>query len=108
MAVSGELRYFGPAFSSVERVRPVNAMMRPESLAIGTITRLRNLEYTAREAFSPRLSAFSLLGGAPSSGLPSRWSLFRAGRGIGCSGELAADGWELSFCELSFHENSPL
>src|SRR5271165_4470825 len=45
MAVSGELRYFGPAFSSVERVRPVKAMTLPASLAMGNMTRLRNLEY---------------------------------------------------------------
>src|SRR5882724_11760727 len=45
MAVSGELRYFGPAFSSVESVRPVKAMTFPASLAMGNITRLRNLEY---------------------------------------------------------------
>src|SRR5581483_7182544 len=45
MDVSGELRYLGPDFSSVERVRPVKAMILPESLEIGNMTRLRNLEY---------------------------------------------------------------
>src|SRR5215467_11797665 len=47
MGVSGEFRYFGPAFSSVERVRPVKAMTLPASLLMGNITRLRNLEYIA-------------------------------------------------------------
>src|SRR5215831_17022454 len=52
MGVSGELRYFGPALSSVERVRPVKAMTLPASLLIGNMTRLRNLEYIAEIAAS--------------------------------------------------------
>src|SRR6266403_664484 len=60
MAVSGELRYLGPDFSSVERVRPVKAMMRPESLAMGKMMRLRNLEYIASAA-----AGFWLLASAP-------------------------------------------
>src|SRR5437899_11678833 len=62
MAVSGELRYFGPAFSSVESVRPVNAITFPASLAMGNITRLRNLEYMAEARASdlgPRTSGAS-------------------------------------------------
>src|ERR1700751_2595801 len=47
IGVSGEFRYFGPAFSSVARVRPVKAMTLPASLAMGNMTRLRNLEYMA-------------------------------------------------------------
>src|ERR1700722_16338402 len=47
MAVSGEFKYLGPAFSSVARVRPVKAMILPASLAMGNMTRLRNLEYIA-------------------------------------------------------------
>src|SRR5579862_2653147 len=50
MPVSGELRYFGPAFSSVERVHPVKAITLPASLAMGNMTRLRNLEYMAERA----------------------------------------------------------
>src|SRR6185437_4907612 len=57
MAVSGEFRYFGPAFSSEERVRPVKAMTLPFSLAMGNITRLRNLEYMAAGA-GPVVLAF--------------------------------------------------
>src|SRR6202521_55111 len=47
MEVSGEFKYFGPDFSSAASVRPVNAITFPASLAIGNITRLRNLEYMA-------------------------------------------------------------
>src|SRR5438876_9643568 len=59
MAVSGELRYFGPAFSSVESVRPVKAMTFPASLAIGNITRLRNLEYMLIAVLSSALPPLS-------------------------------------------------
>src|SRR6266700_1709884 len=52
MAVSGEFKYLGPAFSSVERVRPVNAIMRPLSFVIGNMIRLRNLEYMAERPAS--------------------------------------------------------
>ena len=44
MGVSGEFRYFGPAFSSVASVRPVKAMILPLSLAMGNVMRLRNFE----------------------------------------------------------------
>src|ERR1700722_20253252 len=47
MEVSGEFKYLGPDFSSTASVRPVNAITFPASLAIGNITRLRNLEYMA-------------------------------------------------------------
>src|SRR6266704_1507134 len=50
MAVSGEFKYFGPAFSSFESVRPVKAITRPLSFAIGNMIRLRNLEYMVRAA----------------------------------------------------------
>src|SRR5207302_1584112 len=59
MAVSGELRYFGPAFSSVESVRPVKAMTFPASLAMGNITRLRNLEYMLIAVLSSALPPLS-------------------------------------------------
>src|ERR1700722_15742700 len=52
MGVSGEFKFFGPDFSSVARVRPVKAITLPASLAIGNITRLRNLEYMAARAAS--------------------------------------------------------
>src|SRR3989442_14909212 len=66
MAVSGELRYFGPAFSSVESVRPVKAMTFPASLAMGNITRLRNLEYMFIAVLS---SAFPPLSFRPKGGI---------------------------------------
>jgi hypothetical protein len=43
MGVSGELRYLGPDFSSLARVRPVKAMTLPPSLQMGKTMRLRNL-----------------------------------------------------------------
>src|SRR5271154_6911664 len=51
MPVSGEFKYFGPDFSSVARVLPVKAMILPASLAIGNMTRLRNLEYIRASGF---------------------------------------------------------
>src|SRR5438876_12112494 len=59
MAVSGELRYLGPAFSSVESVRPVKAMTFPASLALGNVTRLRNLEYRLIAVLSSALPPLS-------------------------------------------------
>src|SRR6266481_9320106 len=72
MVVSGEFKYFGPAFSSVESVRPVNAITRPLSFAIGNVIRLRNLEYI-EAGFRLWASGcrFSLLP-LPSSALSSR------------------------------------
>src|SRR5579872_833786 len=81
MAVSGEFRYFGPAFSSVARVRPVKAMTLAASLLIGNMTRFRNFEYIAEIA----ASGFGL----PASGF----------------GPPTSDLGELSSC---FHENNPL
>src|SRR5581483_1117249 len=68
MAVSGEFRYLGPAFSSVASVRPVKAMTRPLSLAIGNMIRLRNLEYMEGKPAS------GFRRRASRSGLDSRWS----------------------------------
>src|SRR5215475_8166645 len=68
MAVSGEFKYFGPAFSSVASVRPVNAMTRPLSLAMGNMTRLRNLEYIEGRALE--LAEVPL-----ASGVVGRWPL---------------------------------
>src|SRR5215468_11062645 len=89
MGVSGEFKYFGPAFSSVERVRPVKAMTLPASLAIGNMTRLRNLEYIAERASGVRRPASA-------SGDDAR-SLDSA--------RDDSDSVDRSSC---FHENSPL
>src|SRR5450755_2937149 len=67
IGVSGEFRYFGPAFSSVARVRPVNAITLPASLAMGNMTRLRNLEYMAEERASGVGRRASDFGGPASS-----------------------------------------
>src|SRR5215831_20981704 len=60
MGVSGEFKYFGPAFSSVERVRPVKAMTLLASLAMGNITRFLNFEYMAERASGTAASGFRL------------------------------------------------
>src|SRR5215472_2577033 len=88
MGVSGEFRYFGPALSSLERVRPVKAMTLPPSLLIGNMTRLRNFAYTAETAASDfRLSASAT--GLWASGFrladDSLSLSFRAEPGICCS-----------------------
>src|ERR1700722_17630505 len=74
MAVSGEFKYFGPAFSSVARVRPVKAMIFAASLVMGNMTRLRNLEYMLTAGFGLRLSGFGLWAsgfGEPSFSVPA-------------------------------------
>src|SRR5207248_10744779 len=115
MAVSGELRYFGPAFSSVESVRPVKAMTVPASLAMGNITRLRNLEYMFIAVLSSTLPPLSFRpkGGiccsipplSPPASSAASFAEWRGeARGLLFSLRLAADGWELAF----FHEKKPL
>src|SRR5579864_4053263 len=96
MAVSGEFKYFGPDFSSVARVRPVNAMTFPASLAMGNITRLRNLEYMAESFVLLLASSFGSDSGSLDSGGPlesERPASTRDDRGT------------VSSC---FHENNPL
>src|SRR2546429_9895491 len=114
MAVSGELRYFGPAFSSVESVRPVKAMTFPASLAMGNITRLRNLEYMLIAVLSSALPPLSFRpkGGIcrstpPLSSRASSAASFVEWRGGG-------EGWVV-FCRVAadrgergvFHANKP-
>src|ERR1700692_2041790 len=85
MAVSGEFKYFGPAFSSVASVLPVNAMILPASLAIGNITRLRNLEYMAAERvsdFGPPASDLGTPATCAASLFPASAFSFPAERGI--------------------------
>src|SRR5579864_162705 len=94
MGVSGELRYLGPDFSSVERVRPVKAMTLPASLEMGNMTRLRNLEYMASPGGSPGASPESRVL-SPEAGR-SKFAVF-SGLGTRDSG-LGA----------SFQENRPL
>src|SRR5208283_2805859 len=107
MPVSGEFRYFGPAFSSVARVRPVNAMILPASLVMGNITRLRNLEYMAAAGF--RLSASGV-------GVESKSPPLRLCSGLACPSKERTDEdgaasllsdllVRLSSC---FQENRPL
>src|SRR6476646_8497786 len=113
MAVSGEFRYLGPAFSSVESVRPVNAITRPLSLAIGNITRLRNLEYmeeTAASGFRRRASEKAALGSwlsalGPPSGIGS-WA--DDVRRTTDDGFWADDVRRTTGEVLSFHDISPL
>src|SRR5205814_10517062 len=114
MAVSGEFRYLGPAFSSVESVRPVKAMTFPASLAIGNITRLRNLEYMFIAVLSSTLPPLSFRpkGGIccsipPLSPRASSAASFAEWRGesgdLLFSWRLAAGGWERAF----FPEDNP-
>src|SRR5580700_3818278 len=72
MPVSGEFKYFGPAFSSAARVRPVKAMILPASLAMGNITRLRNLEYMADAGFGLWISGFGAGSESKSPPCPSK------------------------------------
>src|SRR5258708_6385485 len=104
MAVSGELRYLGPDFSSVERVRPVKAMMRPESLAMGKMMRLRNLEYIASAAAGFWLLASGECTFAGSGLWAPDSGLWEAERGICFCGRPTADDSRLP---SSFHENRP-
>src|SRR5689334_23133972 len=92
MGVSGEFRYFGPAFSSVERVRPVNAITLPASLQIGNMTRLRNFEYIAERASGVRRRASEL----SDSGVDAR------------SLDSARDDNDSAERSSCFHENRPL
>src|SRR5690349_5468186 len=108
MGVSGEFKYLGPDFSSVARVRPVKAITLPASLAIGNITRLRNLEYMAA-SFEARVSGSEPDAVFPFGALPS---VGCSGRALDSGGPLVAerppsarDDGDVSSC---FHENKPL